>query len=220
MKIFVVNLKRRPDRLEQFYKRCPFEKSIIEIVYGFDGKNPDKEKEKERSLFNDKFSKLKLNGGVKGCFISHMRIWKKIVDQNIPYAIVFEDDAQFNVNFMNIYNNMTLPENFNIIYLGGRFNDNFTMSDETIKEKINGNGVNLITHNFKTDNNMYHERTTHAYIISNKLARFYLDLINISYPTIEVDKFMVDVLKKLDLPMHSINPLVCWSPMISDSDIR
>ena len=37
MKKFVINLKRRPDRLTNFLNNCPY--GDVEIVYGFDGKN-------------------------------------------------------------------------------------------------------------------------------------------------------------------------------------
>ena len=34
------------------------------------------------------------NGGI-GCYLSHTNIYKKIVEDNIPYAVVLEDDVQF-----------------------------------------------------------------------------------------------------------------------------
>jgi hypothetical protein len=48
MKKFVINLKRRPDRLETFLQRCPYHD--VEIVYGFDGKNPELETNKKFKL--------------------------------------------------------------------------------------------------------------------------------------------------------------------------
>ena len=41
LKKYVINLKRRPDRLLNFYEIFPF--YDYEIVYGFDGRNYDKE---------------------------------------------------------------------------------------------------------------------------------------------------------------------------------
>jgi GR25 family glycosyltransferase involved in LPS biosynthesis len=68
IKKFVINLKRRPDRLETFKKNCPF--TDVEVVYGFDGKY---EKGKEQDITY----KLKLKPGEIGVFISHLRIFKK-----------------------------------------------------------------------------------------------------------------------------------------------
>lgn len=36
-----------------------------------------------------------LISGAIGCYLSHIRIYKKIVEDNIPYAIIFEDDVRF-----------------------------------------------------------------------------------------------------------------------------
>ena len=40
-KVFVINLLRRPDRLAYFLNHCPW--SDVDVVYAFDGKNPDNE---------------------------------------------------------------------------------------------------------------------------------------------------------------------------------
>lgn len=31
--------------------------------------------------------------GITGCMFSHIKIWKKVVDEQLPYLMVFEDDA-------------------------------------------------------------------------------------------------------------------------------
>lgn len=67
----------------------------------------------------------KLSRGEVGAFCSHVRIWKDIVEQGHPYAVVFEDDVQFVDNFREkftdqfewICNNLG---DWDIIYLGGR----------------------------------------------------------------------------------------------------
>ena len=40
-KVFVINLLRRPDRLAYFLNHCPL--SDVDVVYAFDGKNPENE---------------------------------------------------------------------------------------------------------------------------------------------------------------------------------
>jgi len=217
MKSFVINLRRRPDRLQQFQQRCPL--TDIEVVYGFDGKNPTGESKKEQRLFNVKLGNLckdqPVSQGVRGVFISHLRIWKRIVDQNIPYALIFEDDAQFSSRFMEIYNNLDL-ENINLLFLGGRFQDNFMMPPQTINKVSEYIGV----HNYNTWNMHYHERTAHAYIISYQLAKFLIEMFNIKEDLAAVDYFLFSTLKNNGIPTHSTLPLICWSPMVGDSDIR
>jgi len=214
MKSFVINLKRRPERLEQFKRRCPLQDT--EVVYGFDAKNYHQESKKEQKLFNGKFQSLaKYQPGVRGCFISHLRIWKRMIDQNIPYATVFEDDALFNSKFTEIYNSLHLQD-INLLYIGGRFQDNFTMPSDKIT-KIN---ETIGIHNYTTWEPRFHDRTTHGYIISYQLAKFFIELVNIQETFEAVDYFMVFSLKNNKIPVYSTIPLICWSPIQGDSDIR
>ena len=112
MKRFVINLKRRPDRLEQFFKRCPYPRESIEVVYAFDGKNPDQESKKERKLVT-KFPKDRQPGAI-GCSISHLRIWKKMVNENIPVATIFEDECFFDSTFLKFMDSLELPPGFRL----------------------------------------------------------------------------------------------------------
>ena len=219
MKTFVINLKRRPDRLETFYKNCPIPKESIEVVHGFDGKFPDKENKKEHSLFKNKLKNLGLRlnfPGERGVFISHLRIWKKMVNENISSAMIFEDDAQFNKNFNEFITKLIIPEDFNILFLGGRFTKDFMMTPQT-STRIN---ESIVVHNYKNWEPMYHDRTAHAYIMSYKLAKFFLELFNIITDPPPVDHFMTKYLLYNNIPVYSSVPLICWSPMVGDSDIR
>jgi len=40
-----------------------------------------------------------LNGGQRGCAQSHIQLWRTIVNQNLPYALIVEDDACFDKNW-------------------------------------------------------------------------------------------------------------------------
>ena len=63
--------------------------------------------------------------GVQGCFLSHFAIWKEIIDNKIPYMMVFEDDVLFHSKWHELcpqYFEHT-PKDYEIIYLGNR-NDN------------------------------------------------------------------------------------------------
>jgi glycosyl transferase family 25 len=211
MKKFVINLKRRPDRLHTFQQRCPYPHTDIEIVYGFDGKNPSEESKKEQKI---KFPS-RLQPGARGCWISHLRIWKKIVDQGIPIAMVFEDDVLFSDTFLDIMGKIVLPDN-GIVYFGGRFVPNFVIPSMyclPVNEHISQS-------NFKNFSNVYHERTTHGYIITLKLAKLFLEIFNNTPEPDAIDQFMIQKLKALDIPVYNSIPLLCHSPMVGDSDIR
>ena len=171
MKRFVINLKRRPDRLKQFYDRCPY--TDVEVIQAFDGHNSGKESKKERKLIT-KFPSDRQPGAI-GCSISHLRIWKRMVNENIPIAMIFEDDCLFNPDFLKFMESLEIPNNIKILYFGGRFTKNFVVPSEltiSITPEIYQH------HNF---NNKYHERTTHGYIITVDLAKFLIELFNIIY---------------------------------------
>ncbi len=65
------------------------------------------------------------NIGIQGCFLSHFKIWKEIIDKKIPYIVVFEDDVLFHPEWKTLgpaYFEKT-PTDYDILYMGNR-NDN------------------------------------------------------------------------------------------------
>jgi glycosyl transferase family 25 len=121
IKKFVINLKRRPDRLEAFQKNCPF--TDVEVVHGFDGKYARDEQSRSEK---DMIYKCKLTPGEIGVFISHLRIYKKILELDVSHAMIFEDDAVFEPNFKNNFDLCFkhTPSDFDIFYIGCFFNNN------------------------------------------------------------------------------------------------
>lgn len=60
--------------------------------------------------------------GKQGCMLSHLDIWKHIIDNRIPVAMVFEDDVEFHQSWAALapkYFEAT-PEPFDILYLGSQ----------------------------------------------------------------------------------------------------
>ena len=209
MKKFVINLKRRPDRLKQFQERCPY--TDVEVVYGFDGKNPNDESKNNQRIF--KLLPKTISPGARGCWISHLNIWKKIISQNLPMAMIFEDDALFNENFN--LESFDLPTN-GIIYFGGRFTKDF-MVPEPYSLKINEN-INK-SNPLKWDGKL-HDRTTHGYIITNVVAKLLIETFNNNQNQTHVDHFIIQTLKTFEIPIYNTIPLMCYSPRYGDSDIQ
>lgn len=214
MKKFVINLKRRPDRLDAFNRQCPF--NDIKVIYGFDGKNINEEESaRERNMVN-KFNSL-LPGEI-GVFISHLRIYQTMLIEDIPMAFIMEDDAIFCDDFLNKYNQIEkeIPSDTQLLYIGGRFNPNFTMHNCSI---VSDHIVRHTTTDKWNGNDM--DRTFHAYIISKDMAEI---CINEFYrPEIikdAIDCWILKLSKMKSLPIYSAQPLLCHSPLVSDSDIR
>jgi glycosyl transferase family 25 len=213
MKKFVINLKRRPDRLEAFKERCPL--MDVEVVYGFDGKNVCLEQSYREKVMLYKFAKLK--PGEKGVFISHTRIFQRIIEENLSHALIFEDDAEFCGDFTERLRTVTkeLPKDTSILYIGGRFDPEFKMkSCSSISEHI-------VKHDDTDWIGEDMDRTLHAYIISRDLAQICINELYRSNTIDEaIDSWIIKICKKYLLPIYNAQPLLCHSPLISNSDIR
>lgn len=218
---YVINLKRREDRLQKFYDTIPFPKDNIQVVYGFDGKNYENENEEEKNIYNKLPNQL--NPGEKGCFISHIRIYKDIIKKNIPYSIIFEDDAILCDDFKNKLQIVIdeMPTDTQILYFGGRFSQDFRMEQHTCRNITQ----NIVAHNNVNWNHRdqgNHDRTTHSYIISNTLAKQFIQYFENNVELyLAVDHWMIKYCMNNQIPIYNSYPLLCYSDACSpDSDIR
>ena len=212
---FVINLKRRPDRLKAFQEICPLKD--VKVIYGFDGHTINEESDKEKELFAK--MPLKFPGEI-GCFISHLRIYETIIKANIPYALIMEDDAIFSkyfiVKFLSILRQ--LPSTIDILFIGGRFTPDYYM------KSCDNVTANIVKH--KVMNNTFIgkpmdcHRTTHAYLISNKMAHIFLNTFHSTQIHTQIDHWILDVCKANTIPIYNTQPLLCHSPIVHDSDIR
>lgn len=93
-KIFIINLpqafKRRAAMLFQIGRMNLKNTQLIEAV---DGRTIDLEKMKaEGNLKWDDWRKRDLTQGEVGCYLSHVKVWNTIVEQNLEKALICEDD--------------------------------------------------------------------------------------------------------------------------------
>lgn len=101
---------------------------IIEAVNGKDMNNNDFIINKN---FFTPYDKSILKLGEVGCSLSHLKIWKKIVHENLDKVIILEDDLESIPDF-NILNKIN--SNYDLLYLIRKKVNN---CDEKIIEKIN-----------------------------------------------------------------------------------
>ena len=91
--------------------------------------------------------------GEIGCYVSHMRIWQKIVDENISFCVVLEDDLSIKASLKDVVDVAIKLNNWDLIKLS---NDrNFPFIDSAILEN------NLTVGNYKKAPN-----GTQGYIIT------------------------------------------------------
>jgi hypothetical protein len=61
--------------------------------------------------------------GTIGCFLSHVRIWECVAQQNEPFVVVLEDDVS--VKKLSTLWSIKLPENFDIVFINDRMSPGF-----------------------------------------------------------------------------------------------
>ena len=105
-KLYVINLNRRPDRYEEV--KVEFDKinAKVERVEAVDGNTLPPTDNKP---------------GNRGLIATNIKILEDAIKNEYDNILIFEDDAVFVDNFNKLFNEkiLALPENWDILYLGG-----------------------------------------------------------------------------------------------------
>lgn len=90
MKVFVINLEREIDKKNRIIIECEKLNLNFDIYNAIDGNKLSKDFLSENVLdYGNNF----LTNGEIGCSLSHINLYKKIVNDKLPYALILEDDA-------------------------------------------------------------------------------------------------------------------------------
>lgn len=118
VKIFLINLDRRPDRLQ--YVQHQMERLNLDFtrISAVDGQFLSME---TQSLINiEQFiieTKKKPVLGELGCALSHRKVWEKIIDENIEYALILEDDVKIKAELLTFLHNFKFYNFFDFLNL-------------------------------------------------------------------------------------------------------
>ena len=103
--IFVINLPHRIDRWKSSLEQLDKIEPVIEKIYKIKATDSNSAKQQMctyitktayQNIQNKKFTHILPTWGSLGCAISHINTWKYIVENNIKYALICEDDIQIN----------------------------------------------------------------------------------------------------------------------------
>ena len=100
MRTFVLNLEHNTERkkyMQDLLKDIPIDYEFFPAVY------IENISEVYDSELAQKKSKRQLNAGEIGCALSHKAIYKKMIDENIPQALILEDDISLSSDFYSVY---------------------------------------------------------------------------------------------------------------------
>jgi len=118
--IFVINLDRDSDKLHKVQQEFTKQNLHFTRFPAVDGRKylqetPDEIKNQEIEYMCQKFC----TPSSIGCFLSHRRIWEKIVKDKIPITLICEDDVFFSKHFKDfdlIW--QEVPMDWDMVYLG------------------------------------------------------------------------------------------------------
>ena len=96
---WVINLKKRPDRLEKITARLDQLGIKWENIEAIDGKNCKKDK-LDISAKNGEIGFLSDN--TRACTASHYKAWKLLVSSKDSYGIILEDDVELSDEFRDL----------------------------------------------------------------------------------------------------------------------
>ena len=114
---YVINLKRRPDRLRNFFTKNQKELFPLTVFEGVDGKNLQPSHKVQKAFSTGDYNYRR---GIVGCAMSHMKIWKDFLTKAFrTHCLVLEDDAELCPEFKDkvIYLINKHSNNFDIMFL-------------------------------------------------------------------------------------------------------
>jgi len=122
-KVFLINLDEREDKFQSVKGQLDalgvdFER--ISAVRGAD-LSEDDINSAYSSLMNKKKYLKEMSVGEVGCYLSHRKAWEKIVDENLDFAVLIEDDAKLQDGFESVLDLLAGLINWDYVKLhGGR----------------------------------------------------------------------------------------------------
>ncbi|NBR61256.1 MAG: glycosyltransferase family 25 protein, partial [Actinobacteria bacterium] len=179
--IKIINLERRPDRLESLYKSFPTLTNFSNVFKATDGKQLEMTPDLKHLFRNNDFDWKK---SVMGCALSHMRVWLKLVEDNLPFVnnyMILEDDVRFNISMLDTFANSMrdLPsDTWDVLYLGGVLPCNREIYGNVL-EHVKGNWYKIKANSYFSKGeeiNIFHH-CLYSYVLSKRGAVKLLKMI-------------------------------------------
>jgi len=219
--IFVINLKRRPDRLQEFKQRYPLTQPFT-LIEAVDGNNLPYDKPPLSTLSKSG----QINPFALGCTLSHYEVWKRVVE-NTEYKdedvfITFEDDVFFVQDFENKFIQCLQPNiTFDMLTIGGRFRPNFVPHPNSLQilwDRITENVFQYKSKDHQDGPNQ--DRTTHSLVWTKKFAKDFLKYLDEHLIETAVDKLLTKFWKENNTLLLEHFPHLCFSPPNYKTDIQ
>ncbi|AFF23285.1 TPA: glycosyltransferase family 25 protein [Pasteurella multocida] len=201
---YVISLSSAVERRQHI--RNQFSQKNIPFQF-FDAISPSPLLDQLVLQFFPRLADSSLTGGEKACFMSHLSLWHKCVEENLPYIVVFEDDIVLGKD----------ADKFLIgdEWLFSRFDPEeiFIIRLETFLQKVVCESTHIApyTHRDFLSLKSAHFGTA-GYVISQGAAKFLLDIFkNISNEHIApIDELIFNqFLVKNSFNVYQLSPAIC-----------
>ena len=184
MRFFNILLKSNKKRVAHVLDNLMRNIPEIEIIPAIEGQTNELEFYLEDREIHPKYLKICRRGEL-ACLLSHIRVWKKMISEDIPEAVILEDDASISFDFLEKFNITydELPKDYNFLYLFVH-----PESQQLISSTIISDHLTL----------GYPTYGTVGYLITKKLAQELIELfsININLPIDETISWYLKENKK------------------------
>jgi len=177
--VFVINLDRRADRMEKFYKTHPELEGVVTRCSAVDGRALKLTPEIAKIFApNDFFWKK----AVLGCALSHMGLWWKLLNDQgeIGNYLIFEDDAKMVPHWRDTLEASMahVPEDYDVLYLGGILPPN-RVGFEGVLEQVTKYYSRIKPNQFfgQKEPAPYFHSCAYAYVLSRKGASKIFDMM-------------------------------------------
>lgn len=178
---FLINMRECTDRLQTAKKRI--EDAGFSMVMRWDAvdaRDADALAAGWERHGNPKFDPTDIEfveyKGKQGCFLSHVDLWKHIIEQNLDFATVFEDDVQFHYMWNALaskYFNGTPKDYYDLLYMGSQIE--YMLNSHILRTPV---------------------FCTHAYLITQAGARACLAaLLEAKEGVRTIDCMLIDIMK-------------------------
>ncbi|MBM6866530.1 glycosyltransferase family 25 protein [Bacteroides caecigallinarum] len=165
IKTYVINLETSKER-KAYMDDVLKDLSTLDVEYvkAVDGRKMSLE-EKNKYFDIKKFKErnsIEVRDGEIGCTLSHQKCYRKIVEENIPYALILEDDIEICGDLNKAISSVCgylMTEEPTVILLSGWF--------WYISKKIISDNYRLAT--------VYSAFLTHSYLINNSAAKLLIE---------------------------------------------
>ena len=121
MKICIVNLKRKPEKMEYMKKQLQKTNKEYYFFEAVDGENDlNCHTFKIADEWFDPYTSKAMTKGEIGCALSHFYIWKNMYQNNVDRIIVLEDDIVMDDNFDALLDEYLkqIDQEYDMLYLG------------------------------------------------------------------------------------------------------